>query len=119
MIECERDRSRLLALSRIEPQGNAAEGRDRQLDFHPHAAHLPAQHYAFAIEFHLPHLPVRPLGFRRVADGQCEWIKPPRATRSGRWDPAGLHVTPRTKSPSGIFFARYGREIAIQISESA
>ena len=60
---------------------------DRQADLHPHAANRTPQHDAFAIEFYLPHLPVRPGIVGRKTDGQSEGVEPQRAARPGRMAP--------------------------------
>src|SRR5436189_6431751 len=118
MIEHDRDDGGLLAIGWNEPQRDAPEGRHGQADAHAHSTHRPPQHHMFAMKFHLTHLPVRSRILRRIADGKREGIEPQRADRPGRWDPAGLHLTPRNNSPRAVV-ARYGRDNATELSESA
>ena len=76
-------------------QRDADKGIDRQPDFHPHPANCTTQYDAIAVEFDLPHLPIRPDIPCRKSNWQSEGVEPHSAARPGRQGPAGFHLTPQ------------------------
>ena len=86
-----------------EPDGDAAEGRERQIERHAHAAHGPPQHHPLAEEIDDAPAPVGRFVGGFETHGQGEGVEPHAAARPGS-EPADFHLTPRKLSaPAGLF----------------
>jgi hypothetical protein len=82
----------------LQPDGDTAESRDRQIERHAHAADAAANHDAFPEQIdYSPAFIGRFIG-RFKTHRQREGVEPHRAARPGSC-PAGFHLTPRKTRP--------------------
>jgi hypothetical protein len=108
MLEYDRDSGRRARLSH-EANSDAAEGSDRQIKRHAHAADGTAHDDTLAMKIDdAPVLVGRVVGGFET-HGQREWVEPQRAARPGS-DPAGFHLTPRKLGSRRAVAARFPRQ---------
>ena len=87
---------------RVQPDRDAEECRDRNVERDAHALHGAAQDHPFAVKFDVSHPSVRHGVARREAKGQSERVEPRDAARPGGV-PAELGLTPQNTLPVGLF----------------
>ena len=97
MLEHDRDGRRIFVRFVGEADGDAAEGGERQIQCHAHAADTPVQHYVLAMKVDDAQMFVG----GRVSDcethGQGERVEPRRTGRPGS-EPAGQNARSRSQS---------------------
>ena len=95
---------------RVQPDGDAAESRDRQIQRHAHAADRAAHHDAFAMKIDdAPALVGRFIGGLEAHGQERKGRAADRAARPGS-DPAGFHLTPRKTRSRRAVAARLPRQ---------
>ena len=98
-----------------QPDGDAAESGDRQIQRHAHAAHAPADHDAFAMKIHdAPVLVGRRIGGLKRTGKEKGSSRDVRLDPAG--DPAGFHLTPRKLGPRRAVAARLPRQCQMAVA---
>ena len=109
VLEHDGDRGRRRVRRSGQADGNAAEGGDRQIQRHAHAADAATHHDALAMQIDdAPALVGRFIGGFET-HGQRERVEPQCAARPGS-DPAGFHLTPRKLGSHRAVAARLPRQ---------
>src|SRR5215470_18727937 len=102
MLEHDGDGARGRLRWKLNPDRYAEKGGNRKVDRHLDAAHIPAQHNAFAVQLDLPH----PLVGAEVGGGEAQWegegVEPLVTARPRRRKPAGCCLTPQSLSPRRV-----------------